>query len=157
MSTGKGSGRGAVRAPATPSGGVRESNPARPCSAPPILVVDDDREATSMVRRFPEQHGYRVVVVDGPRSAMDRCLDVRPGLVLLDPMMPHVDEEGLVRRLRGVLRERTPAVALVSASPMRTEVRKRLGLPEGPSRPFALDDPLALVAQLAGAPEPRSG
>jgi DNA-binding response OmpR family regulator len=157
MTTSKRGGFEAARVPVTPTGGVRKSEPARPGDAPPILVVDDDRETTSMMRRFLEQHGHRVVVVNDPRSAMDRCLDVQPGLVLLDLMMPHIDGEGFVRQLRGVLRERTPAIALVSASPMRTEVQKRLGLPEGLSKPFALDDLLALVVALVGEPHPPPG
>lgn len=159
MTTSRRSGFRTPSVPFTPTGGVRKSEPADPGSAPPVLVVDDDREATSMMRRYLEQHGYRVVVVNDPRSAMDRCLDVQPGLVLLDLMMPHVDGEGFVRQLRGVLRERTPVVALVSASPMRTEVQKRLGLPEGLSKPFALDELRELVARLLGEPEsaPPSG
>jgi DNA-binding response OmpR family regulator len=140
------------RAPSSPTpaaGVVRRSEPAPP-NGRTVLVVDDDRDATTMIRRFLEQHGYRVVVVNDPRSAMDRCLDARPALVIVDLMMPHLDGEGFVRQLRGVLREGTPPILLVSASSMRTDIQKRLALPASLAKPFAMDELLAFVTASAG-------
>ncbi len=153
------SNRGSSGAPPfrpTPSAGIiRRSEP--PADAKTVLVVDDDRDLTTMMRRFLEQHGYRVVCVNDPRSAIDRCLDVQPKLVLVDLMMPHVDGEDFVRQLRGVLRDHTPPVVLVSASSMRTEVQKRLALPTSLGKPFAMEELLALVARHIGPGTPAPG
>ncbi len=115
----------------------------------PILVVDDDRDLATMVKKVLEHHGWRVVVVTDPRSAVTRCIDSTPGLVLVDLMMPYLDGEDLVRQLRGVLHRETPAIVLVSASHQRTEVQKRLTLPASLAKPFAMDDLLDIAVRFA--------
>ena len=115
----------------------------------PILIVDDDRDLSTMMKRFIEHHGWRAVVVNDPRSAITRCIDATPCLVLVDLMMPYLDGEDLVRQLRGVLHRETPAIVLVSASQMRTDVQKRLGLPASLSKPFAMDDLLDVCVRFA--------
>ena len=115
----------------------------------PILVVDDDRDLATMMKRFLEHHGWRVVVVTDPRSAITRVIDAGPGLVLVDLMMPYLDGEDLVRQLRGVLHRETPAVVLVSASHQRTDVQKRLGLPASLAKPFSMDDLLDICVRFA--------
>jgi len=115
----------------------------------PILVVDDDRDLATMMKKFLEHHGWRVVVVTDPRSAITRCIDAGPGLVLVDLMMPYLDGEDLVRQLRGVLHRETPAIVLVSASHMRPEVQKRLALPASLSKPFSMDDLLDICVRFA--------
>lgn len=115
----------------------------------PILVVDDDRDLATMMKRFLEHHGWRVVVVTDPRSAITRCIDATPALVFVDLMMPYLDGEDLVRQLRGVLHRETPAVVLVSASHMRTDAQKRLSLPASLGKPFAMDDLLDLAVRFA--------
>jgi DNA-binding response OmpR family regulator len=115
----------------------------------PILVVDDDRDLATMMKKFLEHHGWRVVVVTDPRSAITRVIDAGPGLVFVDLMMPYLDGEDLVRQLRGVLHRETPPVILVSASHQRTDVQKRLGLPASLAKPFAMDDLLDLAVRFA--------
>jgi DNA-binding response OmpR family regulator len=115
----------------------------------PILVVDDDRDLATMMKKFLEHHGWRVVVVTDPRSAITRCIDATPGLVFVDLMMPYLDGEDLVRQLRGVLHRETPAIVLVSASHQRPEVQKRLTLPASLAKPFAMDDLLDIAVRFA--------
>ena len=116
----------------------------------PILVVDDDRELATMIKRYLEHHGWRVVTVTDPRSAITRCIDAQPSLVLVDLMMPYLDGEELVRQLRGVLHRETPAIVLVSAAHTRPEVQKRLALPASLGKPFAMDDLRDLCVRFAG-------
>lgn len=117
-----------------------------------VVIVDDDRDLAAMMRRYLEHHRYRVTTVSDPRSALDRCLDVRPKIVIVDLMMPHLDGEDLVRQLRGVLQAETPPIVLATASAVRTEVQKRLGLPASLSKPFAMSDLLDVVVRFAGEP-----
>lgn len=118
-----------------PPAGSSGSNARRP-----ILVVDDDRDLATMMKRYLEHYGWKVLTVSDPRSAITRCIDAQPSLVLVDLMMPYLDGEELVRQLRGVLHRETPAIVLVSAAHTRTEVQKRLALPASLSKPFSMDD-----------------
>ena len=121
-----------------------------PAARRPILVVDDDRELATMIKRYLEHHGWRVITVTDPRSAITRCVDAQPSLVLVDLMMPYLDGEELVRQLRGVLHRETPAIVLVSAAHTRAEVQKRLLLPASLGKPFAMDDLRDLCVRFAG-------
>ncbi len=128
---------------------MTSSNPP-PVTHRPILVVDDDRELATMIKRYLEHHGWRVVTVTDPRSAITRCIDAQPALVLVDLMMPYLDGEELVRQLRGVLHRETPAIVLVSAAHTRGEVQKRLALPASLGKPFAMEDLHDLCVRFAG-------
>lgn len=68
-------------------------------AAPHILIVDDDREITELLRRYLAEHGYRVTgVPDGGR--MWQALEEGVDLVVLDVMMPGEDGLVLCRKLR---------------------------------------------------------
>lgn len=56
-----------------------------------ILVVDDDPNSLDIVRTFLEARGYSVTTANDGKEALSRLEEVRPGLVLLDVMMPGMD------------------------------------------------------------------
>jgi CheY-like chemotaxis protein len=58
-----------------------------------ILVVDDDDDIRSTLREFLENRGYTVHLAANGREALDRLRQGmrRPGLILLDMMMPVMD------------------------------------------------------------------
>lgn len=56
-----------------------------------ILVVDDDPNSLDIVRTYLEARGYRVATAADGKEALSRMEEVRPGLVLLDVMMPGMD------------------------------------------------------------------
>ncbi|MBX6365859.1 MAG: response regulator [Gemmatimonadetes bacterium] len=57
----------------------------------PILVVDDDPNSLDIVRTYLQAHGYRVATALDGREALSKLEEVRPGLILLDVMMPGMD------------------------------------------------------------------
>ena len=56
-----------------------------------ILVVDDDRKITDMLRRTLTYEGYRVVTAADGEEALARTQAERPDLVVLDWLMPRLD------------------------------------------------------------------
>jgi signal transduction histidine kinase/DNA-binding response OmpR family regulator len=58
-----------------------------------VLVVDDDADTRNSVAEILEAHGYRVHVASNGQEALDtlRGEGPRPGLILLDMMMPVMD------------------------------------------------------------------
>lgn len=56
--------------------------------APSILVVDDNRDNTDIVKQLLEAQGYDVFVAYDGDEALEAFERVRPALVLLDVMMP---------------------------------------------------------------------
>jgi DNA-binding response OmpR family regulator len=67
---------------------------------PTILVVDDDRKTVDLIRLYLEKDGYRVLVAYDGRTALDTARSRRPGLIILDLMLPKVDGLDVCRLLR---------------------------------------------------------
>lgn len=112
-----------------------------------ILVVDDDRELLVMLRRLLEHDGYRVLTADDAHSALEACERELPCLVFADLMMPKVDGETFLRELRLRLGTSIPPVVILSASALRDDVARRLGVAASIGKPFDLDDVREVVAQ----------
>ena len=66
---------------------------------PTILVVDDDKKTVDLIRLYLEKDGYRVLVANDGRGAIDIASNRRPGLVILDLMLPKVDSLDVCRQL----------------------------------------------------------
>jgi DNA-binding response OmpR family regulator len=58
-----------------------------------VLVVDDDPTVSDVVRRYLERAGYVVTLADDGRSALAAFERGRPDLVVLDLMLPGVDDD----------------------------------------------------------------
>ncbi len=65
-----------------------------------ILVVDDDPNSLDIVRTYLEARGYRVATATDGKEALSRMEEVRPGLVLLDVMMPGMDGWEVARGIK---------------------------------------------------------
>src|SRR3990172_5298967 len=65
-----------------------------------ILVVDDDRKITDMLRRTLAYEGYRVVTAADGHEALTKAQAERPELVVLDWLMPKLDGIEVAKRLR---------------------------------------------------------
>ncbi len=112
-----------------------------------ILVVDDDRRITAMLRRTLAYEGYEVdVASDGTRGLLS-ARERPPDLVVLDVMMPGLDGLEVCRRLRS---GGTVPILMLTA---RDEVPDRVaGLDAGADdylvKPFALEELTARVRAL---------
>ncbi len=65
-----------------------------------ILVVDDDRKITDMLRRTLAYEGYHVVTAADGDEALAQAQSQRPDLVVLDWLMPGLDGIEVARRIR---------------------------------------------------------
>ena len=65
-----------------------------------ILIVDDDRKITDMLRRTLAYEGYQVATAYDGHEALTKVRAQRPDLVVLDWLMPGLDGIEVARRLR---------------------------------------------------------
>ncbi len=66
-----------------------------------IMIVDDEKIVTSVVRRFLQADGYKnFVIITDPREAMEAILKEMPDVVLLDINMPEVDGMEILQHRR---------------------------------------------------------
>src|ERR671922_2619028 len=67
---------------------------------PTILVADDDRTLTDMLRRTLTYEGYEVLTAANGSEALAQAQAHHPDLVVLDWLMPGLDGLDVARRLR---------------------------------------------------------
>ena len=80
----------------------------------PVLVVEDDRKIARVVALYLEEAGYRVVVAENGRKALDAAAKEKPLLVILDLMLPDVGGEQVIQELAEV--GDIPVIILTSKS-----------------------------------------
>jgi len=94
---------------------------------PLVLVVDDDEDIRNALERALRLEGFVVQVADGGRRALELVEQERPGVMVLDVVMPGLSGISVVSRLRA-RGDETP-ICILSA---RDEVEDRVaGLEAG--------------------------
>jgi diguanylate cyclase (GGDEF)-like protein len=114
-----------------------------------VLVVDDDPDVARFVEVNLRSAGYSVTVAANGEEAMERALELRPDLVLLDVMMPKMDGFEVAQRLRRDSRTSSSSIIMLTAKALSSD--KVLGLSSGADdyiiKPF---DPVELLARVKG-------
>lgn len=109
-----------------------------------ILLVDDDRELTYLLKELLEMEGFNVIVAHDGEQALD-LLDDSIDLLLLDVMMPKKNGIDTLKALRQT--HQTPVIMLTARG---SELDRVLGLELGADdylpKPF---NDRELVARLA--------
>ncbi len=116
-----------------------------------ILVVDDNADARETLAEVLQIAGYRVRTAENGREALDKAAALRPGLILLDLMMPVMDGWEVVGALRADASLASVPVVIVSAATSPA--------PEGIPRlrkPASLDELLELVRHRWNGATPAS-
>ena len=65
-----------------------------------ILIVDDDVDTLRLVGLMLQRQGYEIIAASNGSQGLAKALEERPGLILLDVMMPDMDGYEVTRRLR---------------------------------------------------------
>ncbi|WP_305082520.1 response regulator [Oscillochloris sp. ZM17-4] len=83
---------GADMEPPPPAPGPPRPAPDAGRDAPPmVVIVDNDRSSQEICRLHLEPQGYAVTPVLDIRHAIERIRQIRPQLVILDVLMPHLN------------------------------------------------------------------
>jgi len=115
---------------------------------PRILVVEDELPMRTVLRDCLERRGYRVLLAADGASALDKALQEKPDLIVLDVMMPKLDGFAVCAELR---RMGNPAPVLFLTA--KGSVQDRVtGLDAGADdylvKPFSREELLARVRAL---------
>src|SRR6185295_15452154 len=107
---------------------------------PIILVVEDTREVTMMIKDYLELAGYKVLTAQDGVDAIVQAKLIRPDLILMDVQMPRMDGMEATRKLRSEPDFRyTPIIALTAlAMPSDRERCLEAGMDEYLSKPVNL-------------------
>jgi CheY-like chemotaxis protein/anti-sigma regulatory factor (Ser/Thr protein kinase) len=90
------------------------------------LVVDDEPESRTMLRRALETEGWQVSEAENGRAALDQVVARSPSLILLDLMMPVMDGFEFVMEMRKRDTSWKIPIVVVTAKDITEEDRRRL-------------------------------
>jgi len=114
-----------------------------------VLVVDDDPDVARFVEVNLRSAGYDVTVASNGEEGLEKAVELRPDLVLLDVMMPKLDGFEVAQRLRRDPRTSSSSIIMLTAKALSSD--KVLGLSSGADdyiiKPF---DPVELLARVKG-------
>jgi DNA-binding response OmpR family regulator len=112
-----------------------------------ILVVDDEDDVRSLVRRLLEGAGFQVAEAVTGRRALRELYDRSPQLVILDVSMPELDGFETLERIREIAD--VPVLMLTARGTEKDKVRGlRGGADDYLTKPFGRDELLARVEVL---------
>ncbi len=121
-----------------------------------ILVVDDDPEIVSFLKRGLIYEGYTVDTASDGTEALAKAREREPDLVILDIMMPGIDGIEVSTRLR-----QASNIAILMLTAKGTVADRIAGLDSGADdylvKPFAFDELLARVRALLRRRQPKEG
>ena len=106
-----------------------------------ILLVEDDKEISSMLASFLEQKSYAVWVAPDGNIATQRLKEREYDLILMDLMLPYKNGEQLIQELREDVD--TPVIVLSAKTMLETRLEVlRLGADDYILKPFDLNEVL---------------
>jgi len=115
---------------------------------PRILVVEDELPMRTVLRDCLERRGYRVLLAADGSSALEKALQEKPDLIVLDIMMPKLDGFAVCAELRR-LGNTAPVLFLTAKASVEDRVT---GLDAGADdylvKPFSREELLARVRAL---------
>ena len=65
-----------------------------------MLVIDDDADSRAVLESYLQDYGCHIVAADSGERGIELARQLRPDLVTLDLMMPHVDGWAVLEAMR---------------------------------------------------------
>ena len=112
---------------------------------PPVLIVEDDPDSRNMLAALLGLHGYRTVTAANGLEALEMARRERPGVILLDLMMPVMDGQTFRQeQLNDATIAGIPVVVL-SAHARAADLARELGATAHLLKPFDLNQLLGAI------------
>jgi two-component system alkaline phosphatase synthesis response regulator PhoP len=118
-----------------------------------ILVIDDELAITELLEAMLADEGYQVLTASNGQEGLERLAALPVDLIICDIMMPVMDGRDFCRAVQGHEQYQRIPIVLMSAA-RELVFADDCRFTAFTSKPFDLDDILAIIEQLIG---PASG
>ena len=109
-----------------------------------ILVVEDDRNISDLIRMYLEKEGFDVRIAYDGGKAVEEYDKAAPDLVLLDIMLPVMDGWGVCAHIRQ--RASTPIIMLTAKSDVDDRITGlEMGADDYLVKPFEMKELMARI------------
>lgn len=133
------------------------TSPDAPDRPPTILVVEDESMVRDIIMRVLQRAGYRVLSAADGQQAIQALDQPEIDLIITDLYMPQMDGMELVLQLR----QKHPTIPIIAMSGSLSEQNpdmlrsaRLLGARMTLAKPFEMQELIAAVSKLTGAPVP---
>jgi DNA-binding response OmpR family regulator len=119
-----------------------------------IAYIEDDTDMVDLVSLILKKYGYQVAGFTESREIMPRLESVRPELILLDLMMPHVDGIEVYEEIKGKEGMDTVPIVIISAMKRALDEIEREGklkVEACLAKPFTISELIGTVNRLIGS------
>ena len=103
-----------------------------------ILVVDDEWAIAEVLESLLSDEGYRVIIANNGRQALERLSELPPDLIMLDFMMPVMDGKATLEALKGDPKTSGIPVIVMSSLPEETIKERCSGYVTFLRKPFRI-------------------
>ncbi|AEM78994.1 two-component system, OmpR family, alkaline phosphatase synthesis response regulator PhoP [Thermoanaerobacter thermohydrosulfuricus] len=112
-----------------------------------VLVIEDEIHILELLRYNLEAAGYKVITSENGKEGLDKALEGKPDLVILDLMLPDVDGLEICKILKK--NDETKNIPIIMLTAKSEEFDKVLGLELGAddyiTKPFSVRELLARI------------
>jgi DNA-binding response OmpR family regulator len=118
-----------------------------------IAYIEDDSDMIDLVSIILQKHGYKVAGFTESREILPRLESVKPELILLDLMMPHVDGIEVYEEIKS--QEGMDEVPIIIISAMKRAVEEieregKIKVEACLAKPFTISELLGTVNRIIG-------
>lgn len=116
-----------------------------------IAYIEDDQDMIDLVSIILERHDYQVTGFVRSEGVVESMRDIKPSLILLDIMMPHVDGFEVYRKLKEAVELRQIPIIVISAMKKAVEEIEMDGKIEVEGclvKPFSINDLVAVINEV---------
>ena len=112
-----------------------------------ILIIDDDRELCSIIKRYTDKAGYNVHFSYTGANGLHRVEENDYQLIVLDIMLPEIDGFSVLVEIRKI--STVPVLMLTAKNEEADKIRGlRTGADDYLTKPFSMDELMARVESL---------
>ena len=137
---------------------VRASGKKRGHMIPKVLVAEDEKDIRDLIVYSLSYSGFEVVTAEDGKEAVEKALDEKPDLIMLDVRMPRMTGYDACVVIKATEELKDVPVVMLSAKGQESEIQAGLdaGAYEYSLKPFALEDLVQKVQAIVGTPTPES-
>lgn len=109
-----------------------------------VLIIDDNRQITSILEEYAKKEGYETVIATDGKEGISKFETEKPDIILLDVMMPKIDGFEVCREIR-----KSSQVPIIMITARGEDFEKIMGLEIGADdyivKPFSPGEVMARI------------
>lgn len=117
-----------------------------------VLIADDEANLLLLLKDNLEEHGFQVITATNGEEALQRCMEHKPNVVILDVEMPKLNGWRVCEKItQNTEKNEMPVILILSAYAQPEDIKRglRLGAKKYMTKPFKMKELVEAIASLS--------